>query len=94
MQNTKLLEYSPNDKTNNLILSILYHNEGKFALSHSIMVKLKKLYPDCQVVDFYAREFLGENEKKYDLTTDIPQFVQEEVFELNNYAKLNLLRLL
>ena len=80
----KLLDFSPNDKATNLILAILYHNEGKHSAAHSIMVKLTKLYPDCQIINFYAREFSGENDTVYEVSIDIPTAVQEKRFNFLN----------
>ncbi|MBO5223929.1 MAG: hypothetical protein J6C23_05395 [Clostridia bacterium] len=72
----KLLEFTPYDKTSNLIVAILYHNTGKHAAAHSAMVRLSKLYPDCETVKFYALNIREESDK-FEISASIPQSEQE-----------------
>ena len=80
----KLLEFTPYDKVANLIVAILYHNVGKHALAHLSMVKLSKLYPECETVKYYALS-IRENADKMAVIPEIPQDEQERKFnEIND----------
>ena len=87
----KLFEYNQNDKNTNLILALLYHNNGKNSLAHSILVKLAKLYPDCEIIKFYAIDLMQNKDKKYEIIVDIPTGVKEERFNYinNKLTELN-----
>ncbi|MBE5732664.1 MAG: hypothetical protein E7353_06460 [Clostridiales bacterium] len=76
----KLLDFTPYDKVANLLVAIIYHNMGKHSLAHSIMVKLAKLYPDCEKVKYFAIN-LREGNDKFDVVPDIPQSEQESWFD-------------
>ncbi len=75
----KLLDFTPYDKIANLLVAILYHNMGKHSLAHHVMVKLSKLYPDCEKVKYFALNLREENDK-FDIVPDIPQSEQERRF--------------
>lgn len=80
----KLFEINPYDKNTNLILALLYHNNGKNSLAHSILVKLAKLYPDCEIIKFYAVELMLNKNKEYEVIVDIPSDIQEQRFNYIN----------
>lgn len=76
----KLLEFTPTDKNTNLILAILYHNAGLNASAHSVMVKLSKLYPDCESVKYYAYN-LREGNDNFELSCQLPHSEQDRRFD-------------
>ncbi len=79
----KLSELSPYEKDTNLTLALLYHNVNKNELAHSILVRLAKIYPDCETVRYFAQNL--KEEEKFDITPIIPQDEQERRFnEVND----------
>ena len=76
----KLLEFTPTDKNANLAVAILEHNLNNNEASHSIMVKLSKLYRFDEVVNYYAKE-LYYNKDRFDVIFDLPH--NEQVRRLN-----------
>ena len=76
----KLLDFTPTDKNANLAVAILEHNLNNNATSHSIMVKLNKLYHFDDVVNSYTKELYYNNER-FDVVFDLPH--KEQMRRIN-----------